>query len=901
MVLPNVTIVALWSSKGQFAFGYGSGMLVNHWAQHLTHKANTDPTWPFRANVELIDYESNVSFVTHYLIRRLTQLPPVSAIMAPEGPVGTALSAMVSKYNIPYILTFSSPDPIIYSLPVNDTSSFYMQAPDMYKFEAVMDLYERIGVQTIATVVYMDSYDGGYNYWSCYGAAQYLGVPRGLSHIGHFELYSNSTQKNVHEIAFSLKTLDPDAILWCDWQSITFGDDTSTSRFGPLALQHVNYMPKSLTMLDVYGASQTHAFIDQELVDFVLQSTFTHNSLHGQAYTEDLNPYGTVFRPEGPMTTVIEAINVGSSKTSPSSVQLFNAWYKNKTGYFPQYQSNGYWAALELLEGAIYRVTQNKHMMQHGTIDPIDIVAMLMHAQASGTYGRVIFDAHRVNTPATTVAVQLYPGEKVPYIVSPSSLSEVELIYPMPSWDERKYIWRLTKDHNFVSAVVLASLCSSLLVAIIITLLLHHHESDIRMLHAPHMISICGASMIAIWSCVLVWQSDMNMIQCRMYLWFTYLPVSFVLAVVNMKAYRLSVFLHSDNKHRLKRLNHPRMLLLALGWTSLTFLVLFMISLLDTPILLTNIIDPHRPIKDIHTCDWHPASSAMILVTVITHAVGSMGSVISVRNGTGEFRDGMVFKEAFVIFWFCVVIAYMIQLLGLDSSTTYVVRSSFLSIGITLFCFRILVNRVYRHWVPIVVVLLVNKLWSKITSFVPASHRKQSTSVSMLELDLEGPGYTNEIPDAHLLEDMYNVLKDPEQAETFRAYANKALVVENVDFMLAIQDYRQKSAELLMETTKRSNDQMKTLAMECFANYIQVNSANEVNVCSATREKTLEMLHQWNEQTVLMDIETAKMALDDDPKNRVDIFERAYKEIGIMLFQNIWNKYRAVQIETSMS
>jgi hypothetical protein len=57
----NVTILALWSSRGIYSYGYGSDILINYWNQHLNYKAKNDATWPFHTNIELVDYISNVS------------------------------------------------------------------------------------------------------------------------------------------------------------------------------------------------------------------------------------------------------------------------------------------------------------------------------------------------------------------------------------------------------------------------------------------------------------------------------------------------------------------------------------------------------------------------------------------------------------------------------------------------------------------------------------------------------------------------------------------------------------------------------------------------------------------------------------------------------------------------
>jgi hypothetical protein len=892
----NVTILAMWSSQGIYSYGYGIDIMINYWAQHLNYSAKNIPDWPFDATVELVDYKSNVSYCTEFLIKRLNEHPKVSAILAPEGAVGGALAPIAAQKNIPYILTSSNPSPIYYDLPVNHTTSFYIEAPAMYTFRSLMETYVEYGVKTIATVAYSDHADAGYNYWSCYGSAEYLGASRGIDHVAHYDLYINSTDTDIEYIIRSFKQLQPDVILWCDWQSCTFNDTQSYTRFPLPYFEKARYLSKSFTLLDCFGTSPTLDFISHGWMDYITQPTFTHPSLKGSDYTEDKLSYGTVFRSNSPMNTVNEAMNFGSTPNAPSSVALFSDWYMNMTGIFPPYQSNGYWAALDLLESAIYRVAKNTDITRDREIDTADITALLINSQVSGMYGRVIFDAHRVNTPTPTIAIQLYPGKINPYIVSPLSQAEYPIIYPIPTWEERYYRWYLAKDANFISCIVIASLCTTLLLSMIVTLWIHKKENDVRMLHPFHMISVCGTSIVAIWSCVFLWQSDMNQTQCKTMIWFTYLPLSFVIMMMNMKAYRLSVFLHSEDRHRLKKLTHNRMLILSLGWTSLTAIVLLLISLVSPPILVKTVIDAYRPSLDIYTCIWRPNTAPVAYTLVFGHMIFSTGTVISVRNGTGEFRDGMVLKEAFVIFWFCVAIAYMIQLLGLNVSTTYVVRTSFISVGITFFCFRILISRCYRHWMPKVLDIFITKLMHRMSKIIP--ERKQSATVSLTSFEtLDGPGYKNEEPE---LDDMYNALLDEERANKLRNYAEKALVVENVDFLLAVNDYRKKSAKSLIESSKRCSHDMQKFAHECFRKYMVVGCDDEVNVSSFTRQKTIAHIETWDTDEPLMNNDTAEYVLDDDTQLHIDVFQGAAKEIAIMLYQNIWLKYRAQEVEDAM-
>ena len=83
---------------------------------------------------------------------------------------------------------------------------------------------------------------------------------------------------------------------------------------------------------------------------------------------------------------------------------------------------------------------------------------------------------------------------------------------------------------------------------------------------------------------------------------------------------------------------------------------------------------------------------------LVMHVIASIACVISVRNGSEAFRDGATIKEAFIILYAFVVITLVLNALGLSSELMQVLRVCMLGIGSTLFIFRMLISRCFRHW-----------------------------------------------------------------------------------------------------------------------------------------------------------------------------------------------------------
>ena len=96
------------------------------------------------------------------------------------------------------------------------------------------------------------------------------------------------------------------------------------------------------------------------------------------------------------------------------------------------------------------------------------------------------------------------------------------------------------------------------------------------------------------------------------------------------------------------------------------------------------------------------------------------------------------------------------------------------------------------------------------------------------------------------------------------------------------------------------SDRIKEAAEECYKAYMVVGCDEEVNICAATRKKFDDRMKLWMAGTPVITNVSARHALEEDQTRRVEVFETAYKEISIMLYQNIWLKFRAAEIEDQM-
>ena len=471
----------------------------------------------------------------------------------------------------------------------------------------------------------------------------------------------------------------------------------------------------------------------------------------------------------------------------------------------------------------------------------------------------------------------------------------------------------------------------------------------VRMLDYRHMACVCLLACVIIWSLVFAWQHDASQAQCDSYLWLLYLPGSFIVNLVNMKAYRLSLFVRLDISANAKRaFNHSAVLVRAVGLTAFTIIILLGAALGDPFHPSVVIVDRYRPSLNYHTCrSQNGATTGIMSLIVAYHIVMSVICVARVRNGFEAFRDGMLMKEAYVLLYGSILIALVMHNLSLRPAEVYILRTALVSVGLTGFCARILLCRCLPHLIPSAVrkwetetVDALKKAFehafhvSAITppTLAAASSVMYRSSLSDLEnghghgdardfgsinesiADLpvvkkptlsdaadEGPMYKQEAPTESSIADMLRVIADPVRGKMFHLVAEKALTAENVDFLQAVLRYQTNAEEILLQSSVGANAEIKRLAAGIYEQYLKSGAEAEVNVSSAARSSFDRRMRAWREEYTMLSDEQCRHALSNDPHQRVDVFQQSMMEISVLLYQNIWNNFRAAETTAQMA
>ena len=423
---------------------------------------------------------------------------------------------------------------------------------------------------------------------------------------------------------------------------------------------------------------------------------------------------------------------------------------------------------------------------------------------------------------------------------------------------------------------------------------------------------MCLAAIAVCWGMVFLWQSDVRQWQCDSYPWVVYLPASYLVQLNNMKAYRLSTFLNAVDR-RPKPFSHMKVLKLTLMSTLVTILVLIIISISDPLERKVVVVDQYRASLTYYYCKTGMTTTILLYMLVVGHIITSIICIIEVRNGFEAFRDGMIIKEAFIILYACLLVSVIMASLGLSASMNYLVRTSCICIGVTLFCLRILISRCAKHWTPEILQSFLSKvqksyidpLFRNATSSVAhaggSNVRNSSVYNEIIEENDAPPVYVIEIPADNNLNEMLSVLSDPVRCALLENVAKQAHCTENLTFLRSVLDFKKKSAELLSKHSAVANDEIKRMAKMIVDFHVVSTGEEEVNLSSRTRTNIDLQLKDWMEMTPLISPEKSKVILDEDDKKRCLLFETAFKEISIMLYQNIWNKFRASETTEYMA
>jgi Regulator of G protein signaling domain len=273
----------------------------------------------------------------------------------------------------------------------------------------------------------------------------------------------------------------------------------------------------------------------------------------------------------------------------------------------------------------------------------------------------------------------------------------------------------------------------------------------------------------------------------------------------------------------------------------------------------------------------------------------------------------MIIKEAFMVFYFCIIIALVLGNLGIEYQLEYVLRSAFISVGSTAFCLRLMINRCAKHWFPewmmkyfkqIAQVINPSRSQKSISSQLMSGQESEARSDASNTKAEADPMYRVSSISGDDIASMLAAITDPDRSRIFKEVALKCHVLENVNFIEDVIKFTDEdSVEMVMRSTASANDTMLSRARELFDKYVRAGSEEEVNVSSKARAAIETSLNSWAalQEPFPLSHQHAKLCLVDDlhVNIRAQVFHVAFKEISLMLYQNMWTKFRIAETQAA--
>jgi hypothetical protein len=85
---------------------------------------------------------------------------------------------------------------------------------------------------------------------------------------------------------------------------------------------------------------------------------------------------------------------------------------------------------------------------------------------------------------------------------------------------------------------------------------------------------------------------------------------------------------------------------------------------------------------------------------------------------------------------------------------------------------------------------------------------------------------------------------------------------ENVNFICEVLKYQSEAEVSIMKSSRLAGEEMKEQAMTMYYQYLQINSPDEVNVSSTTRDVLERQLNLWSPQSQIISRSKTKNELE---------------------------------------
>src|SRR3989338_5504593 len=456
--------------------------------------------------------------------------------------------------------------------------------------------------QTIATFDFIGSFSK-----SLVAGAVEAAESNDVQVVGQHSFSSRSPNASAYDdLVSSLVSLNPDIVAGCTLFDSCIGFLEACERH--------NYTPKALIVslcLSNPAYKNTTGRTGRYLMDFlswdpkVKGPEFLESLPPGPNTTDDVNQPRTFFNYFPAQRDAITGI---VSKASP---KVFAEVYYERWGQLPiDPLGNGAVVDGYLLEWAVTKAQ---------SIETEHVQSTLPLIAENSFYGKLAFDIYGKNDKKTTLVTQT-DGNLVNRIIYPNSAIEMEVIYPIPAWNERsaQYGW----FHYWGDIVIAVLACFLILLSIAgMIWIATNNEAPVVAAAQPEFLGIILLGSIVCYLSVFCWLYYVNDASCAALPWLIVTGFFLIFGALFVKTLRLYQVYRATQAFRttstpLWYMGISLVVLLSIVWGLLIPWTIF------DP-LQQRIVhpDPHRPIHDYTICSMGTTGTSFLIAILVTSGV----------------------------------------------------------------------------------------------------------------------------------------------------------------------------------------------------------------------------------------------------------------------------------------
>mmetsp|Transcript_7349 Transcript_7349/g.22572 ORF Transcript_7349/g.22572 Transcript_7349/m.22572 type:complete len:733 (+) Transcript_7349:193-2391(+) len=306
------------------------------------------------------------------------------------------------------------------------------------------------------------------------------------------------------------------------------------------------------------------------------------------------------------------------------------------------------------------------------------------------------FDITGVNIAHRWVGVQIQPEGELPF--APIENAFTELVYPMPTWQERQYEPGWFEEGGEIAIAVMVGVAMLLLLCVGAGLAYCWRHPVMRA-GTPEFLALILVGGLALLSAVFTWMLYVTTAACIARPWLLALGFDLMFGSLLAKSWRVSkVFLVSG----LKRVKVTMLsALLLLGAIMLVDVVLLSIWMgVSTPHAETVVVDPVRPSQNYEQCAYSLGSDGVFIILLLAYhallVVYSLYMAYQLRT-----IKWVVFNESKWILFamynlvLVVVVIIIVEVVDIDREAQFYVRSVFIVVGVLLSVAAVFLFRFY--------------------------------------------------------------------------------------------------------------------------------------------------------------------------------------------------------------